>query len=88
VASLGTQAKTDVNAEVSDVLKVDVFADTISTDGSRPTFEQAIREIRLYLFERAVSGASVSVKAEDGTTEKMTFTLDSATAPTSVTRTT
>jgi hypothetical protein len=86
VGSLATQAKADVNAEVVDALTVDVIADSVSTDGSRPTIAQALLMIARYLMEREVSSTTVTVNKEDGTTAAMTFTLDSATAPTSITR--
>jgi len=61
--------------------------DSYSADGAQPTIEQAILEINQFLQERAVSGTTVTVKKPDGTTTAMTFTLDDATDPTSITRT-
>jgi hypothetical protein len=87
VGSLATQAKADVNAEVVDGLSVDVIADSVATDGSRPTMRQALLMILRFLTEKGVSGTTLTVNKEDGTTASMTFTLNSATAPTSITRT-
>lgn len=88
VGSLATQAKADVNAEVVDALTVDVVADSVPADGSRPTIAQALYIITQFLTERAVSGTTVTVKKPDGTTSLMTLTLDDDTAPTSITRAT
>ncbi len=60
--------------------------DAAAADGSRPTIEQALYMITQFLIERSVSGTTMTVKKPDGTTSLMTFTLDSATAPTSITR--
>jgi len=49
---------------------------------------QALFAIQQFLQERAVSGTTVTVKKLDGSTTAMTFTLDSATDPTSITRAT
>ena len=78
----------DVNAEVVDVLTVDTLADSYASDGSQPTMGQAILAIQQFLQERAVSGTTVTVKKPDGSTTAMTFTLDSGTSPTSITRAT
>jgi hypothetical protein len=75
-----------VNAEVVDALTVDVLADSVSTDGSRPTIGQAVLEINRFLKERSLSGTTLAVKKEDGTTTSMTFTVNDATSPTSITR--
>jgi hypothetical protein len=88
VGSLATQAKADVNAEVVDAMTVDVIADSVATDGSRPTLAQAALGIYRFLMERSVSGTTLTVKKEDGSTASMTFTLDDGTSPTSITRTT
>ncbi len=42
--------------------------------------------INQFLTERAVSSTTVTVKKVDGSTSLMTFTLDDATSPTSITR--
>ena len=58
---------------------------TASTDGVVPTLEQAIYMINQFLAEREVVGTTVTVKNPNGTT-LMTFTLNSPTTPTSITR--
>jgi hypothetical protein len=86
VGSLATQAKADVNAEVVDALTVDVIADAIPADGSRPTIAQALYMLTQFMVERAVSSTTVTVKKPDGSTTLFTLTLDDATSPTSITR--
>jgi hypothetical protein len=56
-----------------------------AADGVAPTPAQAFFMMISYLFERSVSGTTMTTKKLDGSTTAMTFTLDSVT-PTSVTR--
>jgi hypothetical protein len=88
IGSLATQAKADVNAEVVDVVGVDVIADSVPADGSRPTIQQALYMIAQFLTERAVSGLTMTVNKPNGSTTLMTFTLNDAANPTSITRAT
>lgn len=86
VGSLATQAKADVNAEVVDAISVDVIADSVPADGSRPSLTQAAYMISQFLMERSVASTTVTVRKPDGSTSLMTFTLNDATNPTSITR--
>lgn len=54
--------------------------------GVAPTEAQILFEIRALLAEKAVSGTTLTAKKINGSTTAETFTLDSATAPTSITR--
>ena len=63
------------------------LADLAATDGVIPTIEQALYMINQYLSEREVVGTTVTVKKPDGSTALMTFSLNSPTNPTSITRT-
>lgn len=56
--------------------------------GATPTPIQALYEILQNLTEFAISGTVKTVKKLDGSTTAKTYTLDSATAPTSITETT
>lgn len=86
-AAISTRATpAQVNAEVVDVVSVDVIADSVAADGSRPTINQALLMIARFLMEKSVSGTTVTVKKEDGSTSSMTLTLDNGTTPTSITR--
>jgi hypothetical protein len=78
--------KASINAEMADVLTVDLLADSVATDGTRPTMAQAIYEIVQFLTEKSITSTTLTVKKVDGSTSLMTFTLDSATTPTSITR--
>jgi len=80
--------KASVNSEVVDTLTVDTIADSYATDGSQPTIAQALLAIHQMMQEKSISGTTLTVKKPDGSTTAMTFTLDSATTPTSVTRST
>lgn len=87
-ASLGTTAKSDVNAEVVDALTVDVVADSIPADGNRPTIAQAAYMLVQFMLERSISGTTCTVKKPDGSTSLFTLSLNSASSPTSITRAT
>jgi hypothetical protein len=86
IALLNNLSASQVNAEVVDALATDVIADSVAADGTRPTIAQAVLMITRFLMEKSVSGTTVTVKKEDGSTTSMTFTLDSASTPTSITR--
>ena len=87
-AKLGADCIT--NAKIADdALAAEQFAaftEAYSTDGGTKTLPQALYEICSMLQEKSVSGTTVTVKKVDGSTSAMTFTLDSATDPTSITR--
>lgn len=80
----------DANALTLDEDEIldDALADSVPADGALPTVRQALYMIVQFLTERSVSSTTVTVNKVDGTTALMTFTLDSATAPTSITRAT
>jgi hypothetical protein len=86
ITALNNISKAEVNAEVVDVLRTDLIPDSYAADGDQPTFAQAVLAIQQYLFERAVSSTTVTVKKPDGAATAMTFTLNDGTNPTSVTR--
>jgi hypothetical protein len=82
--------ETDVTAILVDTgaLNDTALPDSVPADGSLPTLKQAMYMLTQFLTERAVSGTTVTVKKVDGSTSLMTFTLDHATTPTSITRAT
>jgi hypothetical protein len=88
ISALNNLSAAQVNAEVVDVMRTDTIPDSYSADGAQPTIVQALLEIRQFLTEKSVSGLTVTVNKPDGTTSVMTFTLDNATTPTSITRAT
>jgi hypothetical protein len=60
--------------------------DSYAAHEAQPTMSQAVLEILQFLTEKSIANTTVSVKKPDGSTAVMEFTLDSATAPTSITR--
>lgn len=72
---------------VSDVLTTQM-TEAYAADGVAPTLAQAIFAIQQWLQERSTAATTVTVKKIDGSTSAMTFTLDDATTPTSITRAT
>ena len=87
ISGLNNLSAAQVNAEVVDAVATDVIADSVPADGSRPTMRQALLMIARFLMEKSVSGTTVTVKKEDGSTSSMVFALDDATNPTSISRT-
>ena len=57
-------------------------------DGATGTLAQILYEIKAFLGEKNISGTTVTTKKLDGSTTAATYTLDSATAPTTITRAT
>lgn len=86
IADLPTNA--ELATEISDALTVDTIADSYSTDGNQPTITQALLEVRQMMQEKSITDTTLTVKKPDGSTSAMTFTLNSATTPTSITRAT
>lgn len=74
------------SAEVAALLTATI-ADSIPADGTRPSIASGILMMTRFLMEKSLSGLVLTAFKEDGTTPSMTFDLDSATAPTSITRT-
>ena len=83
-AALGT-GYVEVEA---DALWTTQMSDSVPADGTIPTREQSQYMNSQFLFERDVSGTTVTVKKVDGSTALMTLTLDDAANPTSITRAT
>ena len=77
----------EVQSEVEDALDV-TLADSTVADGSRPTLRQCALALYRFLFERSISATTMTVYKEDGATAVMTFTLNDAVDPTSITRAT
>lgn len=73
------------SAQVAALLTATV-ADSVPADGTRPSIASGILMLTRFLMESSVSGTTVTVKKEDGVTSSMTFTINDASAPTSITR--
>lgn len=91
-----TAAKIATGAIDADALAADAVAEILTTqmtesyaaDTVAPTLAQAVFMIMQSLNQAAISGTTKTVKKIDKTTAAATFTLDSATDPTSITRAT
>lgn len=81
---LGATGLSDVSATILTTALTESYA----ADGAAPTLSQAIFAIQQMMQERAISSTTMTVKKLDGTTTAMTFTLDSASSPTTITRAT
>lgn len=64
------------------------ITESYAADGAAPTLAQFISLVTAMLTEFAISGTTLTAKKLDGSTTAATFTLDSATSPTSITRAT
>ena len=62
------------------------MADSVATDGTIATREQALYQAIQRLTEFAIVGTTITVKKVDGSTTLFTMTIDDATSPTSSTR--
>lgn len=82
VGSLATQAKADVTAAALTTQMTESYR----ANGAAPTLAQAHFELLSQLGEAAIVGTTKTINKLDHTTPAETFTLDSATAPTSITR--
>lgn len=64
------------------------LTEAYAADGAAPTLNQMLFQIWSALSEFSISGTTITAKKLDGLTTAMTFTIDSATVPTSRTRAT
>ena len=64
------------------------MAESYAADGAAPTLAQALMLIQQMLGDFSISGTTLTVRKVDGATAAATFTLDSGTTPTDITRTT
>lgn len=70
----------------TDALLTTAMTEAYATDGSTMTVAQALYMIYALLAEASASGTTLTIKKLDGSTTAMTFTLNDATTPTSITR--
>lgn len=73
---------------IADATKARQITAAVAADGSAPTVEQALFLIQQTLTEFAIAASTLTVNSVDGTTPLATFTLNSATTPTALTRAT
>lgn len=82
IGSLGATAKTDVSTAVLTTQMTESYAALHAV----PTLAQGILELRAFIVENSVVGTTVTAKKVDGSTTAETATINSSTAPTSITR--
>lgn len=87
LGGMSTTMKAQVNTE-TDSGWTTQMADSVATDGTIATREQALYLLVQMLTEFSITSTTLTVKKVDGSTSLATFTLDSATTPTSLTRAT
>lgn len=85
IATLNNISTADVLTQVNAALQATV-ADSVPSDGTRPSISSGIYMLVQFLLERSVSGTTMTVKKPDGSTTLFTLTLNDGTSPTSVTR--
>jgi hypothetical protein len=79
-------SQTSIDSLITDLLTTQM-TESYAADGVAPTLTQALLLIQQRLYDFAISGTALTVKKLDGSTTAATITLDSATAPTSSSRT-
>jgi hypothetical protein len=78
---------TDAAAEIAGAVLTTAMTESYRATNAAPTLAQAAFELLAHMGEASIAGTTKTLKKIDGTTAK-TFTLDSSTAPTSITETT
>lgn len=77
-------------SDLNDITVTDILTtqmtESYATDGTEPTMAQALFGLTSFQNERSVAGTTMTCKQLDGSTTSMTFTLNDATSPTSITR--
>lgn len=74
--------------DIADAILTRQMTESYAADGVAPTLAQALLLIQQSIGDFSVSGTTLTVNQLDGSTAAATYTLDSATAPTSRTRAT
>jgi hypothetical protein len=77
----------DAIAEIVTAVLTTVMTESYAADGAAPTLTQVLLAIQQFQQEKNISGTAVTVKKLDGSTTAFGLTLDSGTAPTTITRT-
>ncbi len=87
-----TATETPVNAELDSASRAAILTqeliESYAADGAAPTVAQALMMILQHHQQKSVSGTTVTIRKLDKSTTASTYTLDSATDPTSITRAT
>lgn len=78
----------DAGAEIAAATLTSALTEAYRADGATGTVAQLLYEIIAHLGESSITGTVKTIKKIDGTTSAATFTLNDATTPTAITRTT
>ena len=87
IVSATTGGATNLDIATSALLTTQM-TESYAADGVAPTLAQILFLIQQFQQEKNISSTTMTVKKLDGSTTAATFTLDSATAPASITRAT
>jgi uncharacterized tellurite resistance protein B-like protein len=87
LGGMSTTMKAEVNTQV-DTAFTTQMADSVPSDGTISTREQALYAILQVLTDFAISDTTMTVRKVDGSTELFTLELNDDTSPTSLTRAT
>ena len=79
---------TDAAAEIAGAVLTTAMTESYRATNAAPTLAQAAFELIAHMGEASISGTTKTLKKTDGSTTAKTFTLNSATTPTSITETT
>lgn len=85
IAALNNLSQGEVVSAVQTINALPV-PDAVAAEGDLPSINEALLMITRFLMEKSLSGTTMTVNKEDGTTANMTFTLNDSTAPTSISR--
>ena len=80
----GSALAASASTEIATATRTSAMTESYRTAGALPTLEQAMFELLAHMGDSSISGTTKTLKKIDGTAAK-TFTLDSATTPTSIT---
>jgi hypothetical protein len=80
--------KADAVTKIAAGVLAVALTESYAADGAAPTLAQAVLAIQQFLQERSITSTTMTVKKLDGSATAMTFTLNDATSPTAITRTT
>jgi hypothetical protein len=81
-------AATNALAASIAALMTTALTESYAADGANATVAQLLYEMRALLSEFSISGTTLTTRKKDGVTTAGTYTLDSSTSPTSITRAT
>jgi hypothetical protein len=83
-----TAALAELDSDSRAAILAQQLIESYAADGAAPTVAQALMMLLQHHQQKSVSGTTVTIKKLDKSTTAATYTLDSATDPTSITRAT